>query len=125
MPQGTYLAVVSGGGERYTRAASLSVGPDGTLNTAGGVAVAGEDGKPIKLVGDTTNVRIDDSGQVHQGDQVAGRVKLVSFPTPASLAHESGSLLAATGQVGDAVRVRPGSSDIGGLRSRIPASSAR
>jgi flagellar basal body rod protein FlgG len=100
MPQGTYLALATAGGERYTRAASLSVGHDGTLITSAGVPVSGEDGKPIKLSGDTTNVRVDDSGQVRQGDAVAARVKLVSFATPANLVHESGALLAANPQSG-------------------------
>jgi flagellar basal body rod protein FlgG len=100
MPQGTYLAVITSGGERYTRAASLSVGRDGTLINAGGTSVSGEDGKPIKVTGDTANLRIDASGQVRQGDDVVGHVKLVSFATPARLSHEAGALLAATPQSG-------------------------
>ena len=102
MPQGTYLAVSpgAGGSECYTRAASLSIGADGTLHTAHGAAVVGEDGKPIKLTGDTTNLRVDDTGQLRQGDEVRARLKLVSFPTPSALAHQSGALLTATPQSG-------------------------
>ncbi len=101
MPQGTYLAVSAPAGERYTRAASLSVGIDGVLRTAAGNAVLSDRGTPIKLTGDASSVRIDDSGQVRQGDQsVVGRVKLVTFGSPAALAHDQGPMLMATVESG-------------------------
>lgn len=96
MPQGTYLAVSSGSGEAYTRAASLRVAPDGTLGTSHGDAVVAEDGKPIKLTGDLSQVRIDDTGQVFQGDEARARLKTVTFASPGALQHQAGSLLTAT-----------------------------
>lgn len=100
MPQGTYLAVTSAGAEQYTRAASLSIGPDGTLKTSHGPAVVGDDGNTIQLKGDMSALKIDDTGQLWQGDEVRARLKLVSFPTPAALQHQSGSLLVTTPQSG-------------------------
>jgi flagellar basal body rod protein FlgG len=100
MAEGTYLAVGTPGGERYTRAASLSVGVDGTLRTAHGNSVLDENGQPIKATGDTTALRIDATGQLWQGSEARARVKLVSFPTPAALTHETGALLVATPAAG-------------------------
>ncbi len=99
MPQGTYLAVsadAAGGTESYTRAASLSVGPDGVLRSAHGAQVLSESGKPITITGNPSGLRIDDSGAVRQGEEVIGRLKLVSFPTPSALSHQAGALLLAT-----------------------------
>jgi len=100
MPQGTYLAVSTAAGERYTRAASLSVGIDGTLRTASGAAVQSDGGGPIQLSGDASTLRMDDSGQVRQGDAVVGRVKLVSFASPGALTHDQGTMLMATAESG-------------------------
>ena len=93
MPEGTYLAVDTARGERYTRAASLSVGSDGFLRTTHGDAVLGEDGKRIRASGGPTSLRIDDTGQLWRGVEVAGRVKLVTFAQPAGLSHDTGPLL--------------------------------
>ena len=101
MPEGTYLAVSTPRGDRYTRAASLAVGNDGVLRTARGDAVLGENGKEIKP-GAAATLRIDDSGQLWQSGSAAGRVKLVSFAQPENLAHDQGSLLIATPAAGNA-----------------------
>jgi flagellar basal-body rod protein FlgF len=100
MPAGTYLAVSTPRGERYTRAASLSIGADRVLRTAHGDPVLREDGKSIKLGDGTTPVRIDDSGQVWQGGDVQARVKLVAFAQPQNLSHDQGPLLLATPAAG-------------------------
>ncbi len=96
MPEGTYLAVSTSRGERYTRAASLSLGQDGSLRTSHGDMVSAEDGKPIKITGGAATLRVDDTGQVWQGGDVRARVKLVSFPQPQALEHDQGPLLMAT-----------------------------
>ncbi len=99
MPEGTYLAVSTPRGERYTRAGSLAVGADGVVRTAHGDTVLGENGKPIRMVGDTSGAaspRIDDTGQVLQGSDARGRVKLVTFSSAGSLAHDQGPLLMST-----------------------------
>jgi flagellar basal-body rod protein FlgF len=100
MPEGTYLAVSTPRGERYTRAASLSVGIDGGLRTAHGDAVLGEDGKPIKVAGNSSALRIDNSGQLWNGSDVTAHIRLVTFAQPQDLAHDQGPLLAATPAAG-------------------------
>jgi flagellar basal body rod protein FlgG len=103
MPKGTYLAVSTPQGERYTRAASLTVGTDGVLRTAHGDAVIQENGKPIQLTGATSaNVRVDGTGQVLLDGDARGRVKLVSFAQPEDLAHDQGPLLMSTASSGAA-----------------------
>lgn len=102
MPQGTYLAVATPRGERYTRAASLSVGSDGTLRNARGDAVMGENGKPIQTTGDASGIKVDESGQVVSGSDVLGRVKLVTFAQPGYLTHDEGPLLSSTSASGAA-----------------------
>ena len=100
MPEGTYLAVGTNAGERYTRAASLSVGLNGSLRTAHGDAVLDTNGKPITIAGDPTSLRVDATGQLWQGSESRGPIKIVSFPTPAALTHEAGALLASTPAAG-------------------------
>ncbi|MGD0677184.1 MAG: flagellar hook basal-body protein [Polyangiaceae bacterium] len=102
MPQGTYLAVSTPRGERYTRAGSLAVGIDGTLRTAHGDTVINESGKPIQISGDANDLRVDDSGQVMQGTDVQGRVKLVTFAQPGNLTHDEGPLLSSNAASGAA-----------------------
>lgn len=96
MPEGTYLAVSTPAGERYTRAASLSVAQDGSLRTAHGSAVVDEAGKPIQVTNNPTTLRVDATGKLWQGDESRGQVKLVTFAKPAALTHEAGALLVAT-----------------------------
>jgi flagellar basal body rod protein FlgG len=100
LPKGTYLAVLTERGERYTRAGSLKVGTDGTLQTQTGTRVSGEDGKPIKVSGE--GVAITDAGEVRGGGATAGRLRLVTFPRIDALSHEGGTLLAATPESGAA-----------------------
>jgi flagellar basal body rod protein FlgG len=100
MPEGTYLAVATPRGDRYTRAGSLQVGLDGTLRTANGAAVLAEDGRTITIPGDSGVPSVDPSGRVMQGDEMRARLKLVSFPQPGMLGHETGALMVATPQAG-------------------------
>jgi flagellar basal-body rod protein FlgF len=104
LPEGSYLAVSTPRGERYTRAASLSTGIDGVLRTAHGDPVLSEDGRTVKVQGDPgslSTLRVDKSGKVLQDDgDVRAQLKVVTFPQPSMLAHDSGALLAATPQSG-------------------------
>lgn len=95
MPEGTYLAVSTPRGERYTRAASLALGSDGALRTSHGDNVLNEKGDPIKIVGTSSGLRVDDSGQLWQGGDVRERIRLVTFVQPQNLAHDQGPLLVA------------------------------
>src|SRR5271155_2824172 len=100
MPEGTYLAVSTSRGDRYTRAASLSVGLDGTLRTQSGNPVLAEDGRTIQIPADGGAASVDPAGRVQQGDETRARLKLVSFPNPGMLSHDAGALLVATPEAG-------------------------
>jgi flagellar basal-body rod protein FlgF len=117
MPEGTYLAVSTPRGERYTRATSLSPGLDGVLRTAHGDQVLGEDGKIVKIPGDPSSfasLRVDESGRLHQGDEVRAQLKLVTFSQASLLSHDAGALLAGTPQAGAPVAAK-GPVDVGHL----------
>jgi flagellar basal-body rod protein FlgF len=104
MPEGSYLAVSTPRGERYTRAASLTPGLDGVLRTSHGDPVLSEDGSTVKVPPDASafaSLRVDKSGKVLQGDaEVRAQLKIVTFPDGASLSHDTGALLAATPESG-------------------------
>ncbi len=117
MPEGTYLAVTTPRGERYTRAASLTPGIDGVLRTSHGDPVLGEDGRTVKIPGDPNSyasLRIDGSGKVQQGDEIRAQLKLVTFPKAPLLSHDAGALLAATPESGPPA-VAKGPVDVGHL----------
>lgn len=101
LPDGTYLAVQTPRGERYTRAAALDVARDGTLVTKTGLAVVGENGKPIKAqTASGAPVSLGSEGEVTQGTEVIGRLRLVGFPEPSRLDREGATLLLATAASG-------------------------
>lgn len=94
LPEGAYLAVSTSRGERYTRAGALSVSADGTLTTAGGAALAREDGSAIKVpVGIDTRIGAD--GSVVQAGSEVAKLRVVRFDKSASLAHEGAGLVVA------------------------------
>jgi flagellar basal body rod protein FlgG len=102
LPAGTFAAVDGGAnGERYTRALSLSVSPDGQLKTASGDVVVGENGAPLRL-NPKLEASLGKNGEVLQGGEVVGRLKLVSFAKPERLTHEGSGRLAANAQSGAA-----------------------
>jgi flagellar basal body rod protein FlgG len=93
-PQGIYLAVQTPKGERYTRAGSLVVGTDGTLKSAHGDVVVGEDGRPIKLASKEAIPKLSPDGAVEVDGAKIGRLKLVSFANPERLVHEGNTRMA-------------------------------
>lgn len=95
-PEGSYLAVQTPGGQRYTRDGALTLGTDGTLKTGRGHVVVGENGRPIvaKVTSGGADVRIERDGQVFQGTSAIGRLRVVSFSGADNLVHEGGNLLA-------------------------------
>ena len=103
LPQGSYLSVSTTRGERFTRAGSLAVGLDGTLKTAHGDPVLGEDGKEVLSKPQNGPVTISPSGEVWQADAKLGQLRIASFATPDKLSPEGGSLLAATPGSGTAM----------------------
>ncbi len=123
LPAGTYLAVQTPRGERYTRASSLRAGKDGFLETTSGLRVLGEGGKPIKL--DEGEPVLRAGGEVEVGGEVVGRLRLVSFAAPTALTLEGGSILAATAGSGPATLAKGATLEVGALeQSNAPVVSA-
>jgi flagellar basal body rod protein FlgG len=101
MPEGTYLAVQTPRGERYTRAGSLQVGTDGVLKTSHGDPVVGEDGKPIKVAAaSAATAKLGTDGSIEVDGVRAGRLRLVTFPKPDCLTHEGNARMAAAAGAG-------------------------
>ena len=96
LPQGVYLGVSTANGERYTRNGALKVASDGSLTTASGQKVAGENGDPITM-NPALEASIASDGRVMQGGAPVGRLRLVKLEAGAAMKHEAGNLLAATG----------------------------
>ena len=86
-----FLAVQTERGIRYTRNGQLSRSADGRLLTSDGGAVMGEDG-PLKV--EKGDITIGDDGSVRVGDEVKGKMSVVSFSDPRLLTREGGALLA-------------------------------
>lgn len=96
LPEGVYLGVSTAAGERYTRDGALKVKADGSLTTASGGSVAGEDGAPIK-VNPASATTIGADGSVMQDGGAVGRLRMVKLEAGSAMKHEAGNLLAATG----------------------------
>jgi len=84
-----FFVVDTPGGPRYTRNGQFSRRSDGTLVTADGLGVQGEDGNPIKLADGRVSFEAD--GTIRAGGAVAGKLKVVDFGDYVSLRREDGS----------------------------------
>lgn len=134
LPEGTYLAVSAPGGTRYTRAGSMRVNAEGTLETQTGHPVMGEGGAPLTVNLLDGEPAILSDGTVRQRANVIGRLSLVSFNDASSLRREGANLLAATAASGQAeakdatvdigVIEDSNGSVIGGMNDLIAASRA-
>jgi flagellar basal-body rod protein FlgF len=99
VPAGSYLAVQTPAGERYTRAGSISLAADGSL-TAHGAPVLGEGGAPLKANAKGGEITITPGGEVRQAGSSIGRLRVVSFASAGALTPEGGALLAPTATAG-------------------------
>ncbi len=104
LPDKAFLAIQTDAGERYTRAGSLQVRPDGTLTTKDGRVVLSESGDPLKVPPGSAPA-ITEDGEVRTAAGPAGRLKLVTFAEPAWMVHEGSTLLAATTDSGAATPI--------------------
>lgn len=71
-------------GVRYTRKGSFHVDQDGNLATTEGYPLLGAGGS-IGLTGPDFSFSVDQTGDVSQGGQIAGKVSVVKFPDPSRL----------------------------------------
>jgi flagellar basal body rod protein FlgG len=88
-----FFVVQTPQGVRYTRNGSFARQTDGTLATADGSPVLGNDGKPITVP--TGPVEVDSDGTLKVGGAVAGTLDLVEFSDPGRLTREGRSILRA------------------------------
>jgi flagellar basal body rod protein FlgG len=96
LPEGSYLAVTTPRGERYTRAGSIAMDADGTLR-AGGAALAREDGKPIQIFPLAGEPVVSPDGSITQGGEIVAQLKVVRTAPGTTLSHEGNNLLTARG----------------------------
>jgi flagellar basal-body rod protein FlgF len=97
LPQGVYLGVGAPKAERFTRAASLVVGPDGTLKTTSGHAVLSDTGTAVRVDPGAGEVRLSPEGNVLQGTATVAKLRLVRFERPERLAPEGKNVLGVGG----------------------------
>jgi flagellar basal-body rod protein FlgF/flagellar basal-body rod protein FlgG len=83
-----YFAVQTATGTVYTRGGNFRVSPQGQLVTAAGDPVMGDSG-PISIVGEPVSISTD--GTISTNDAIAGRLKLVEFPSTAALQSAGGT----------------------------------
>jgi flagellar basal body rod protein FlgG len=84
---GFFEVAMPDGTSGYTRAGGFRVDLKGQLVTKQGLAVMGQSG-PLKLDPyNTAPITIDSTGEISQGGQIRGRLKLTEFDNPAGLAQ--------------------------------------
>jgi flagellar basal-body rod protein FlgG len=113
-----YFVVAAPWGEALTRQGNLSLDGEGRLVTAGGYPLLGTAGE-IKLSNATP--RIDQQGNVYDGTNLLGQLRVVQVADPASLERVGGGLFAA-GAAGDLTegvnqRVRQGYTEASNVTS--------
>lgn len=81
-----FFVIDTPGGPRYTRNGNFSKQADGTVVTADGMPVQGEDG-PLRITTDGA-LNIDDNGTIRAGVQDVGRVRVVDFASYMRLERE-------------------------------------
>jgi flagellar basal-body rod protein FlgF/flagellar basal-body rod protein FlgG len=89
-----FFVIDTPAGARYTRNGHFERRADGTLTTADGDTVAGENG-PIRL--GTGPVSIAQDGTVRAGATIAGKLKIVDFADYETLAREGSARFRADG----------------------------
>lgn len=93
-----FFAVETKNGERYTRAGAFQLDGEGFLVTPNGDRVAGESGS-IQLDPALGPALIDTQGNVQQGGERLGRIKVVEFAEPEKLFAENAGLFRAPSDV--------------------------
>lgn len=92
-----FLVVETEAGERFTRNGSLALDPAGTLVTAEGRPVLGDNG-PIVLDPNDTEFTIAPDGTVSTRDGDRGRLRVVRFEHEGQLVKEGDNLFSARGE---------------------------
>ncbi len=76
-----FLVVETPGGERYTKAGSLGIGPDGTLMDPSGNPILGTGG-PIQFDASEVDISISPDGTISSSAGLKGTLRIVEFADP-------------------------------------------
>ncbi len=87
-----FFVVTDGGATRYTRSGQFTTTPDGTLITAEGAEVQGEDG-PVQIPPGGTTIEIDTGGAIRVDGEAVGTLRVVAFPEGQEFERLDGSML--------------------------------
>ena len=88
-----FFAVTTPAGERYTRDGRFARRVDGVLTTAAGDVVQSATGGPLKVP--DAPLEIDADGSLRSGTTTIGRLKVVEFDAPGTLARDNAHLFRA------------------------------
>jgi flagellar basal body rod protein FlgG len=95
------FGVSTSNGDRYTRAGSFRLAVDGTLTTAEGYAVLGENRRPIQLSPDAADIQIAPDGSISADGVESGmKIGVFRFNNPAALDKDGSVLLRARPEAG-------------------------
>ena len=94
-----FFVVQSPSGPLYTRNGSFHAASDGTLVTADGYSLLGQDGQPF-TADLKQSVEVTPDGSIRQNGQVLGQLQLVDFPDPSVLAKQANNYFRNTGSQG-------------------------
>lgn len=95
------FGVATENGERYTRAGNFQLGANGTLVTAEGHAVLGENRRPIQLGPDANSIQIAPDGSISSaGEDTGMKIGVFRFANPAALEKDGLLLLRARPEAG-------------------------
>ena len=97
-----FFAVRTPRGERYTRAGSFQIGPDGMLVTAQGYAVLDQGGSPMSVQPDAKVMSFGADGVLTVDDSDVGQLKVVTFNQVNGLEKDGDTLFRATPRSGTA-----------------------
>ena len=89
-----FLTVTTPNGDRYTRDGHLQLDSQGELVTTSGFVVQGDGGSPIVIPADAGQITIGKDGTVATQKQTIGKIAVVNFDNPQTLAEIQGGLYA-------------------------------
>ncbi len=91
--EGFFVVREASGKLRYTRNGEFEINASGQLTTSSGEPVQGTGG-PISLLPDGGSLIINPDGQLYQGEQLIGRLRVVEFSDKSGLTKVSGGFYA-------------------------------
>src|SRR5690625_7373173 len=89
---GFFVVADENGAERYTRAGRMTPDADGILRDPTGRIIMGENG-PIAIPPAGGAITISPNGDVRSGDQLVGKIRVVTFENPLQLERTVGAQL--------------------------------